>query len=66
MFRLLAVLGVWPPVAASAADQNKCANIHNVAVVSAIGDTLHFTVAPRILSPGAGDSLSISSWGIDP
>src|SRR5690348_6977357 len=65
---LVAVAGLllWAPVAASAADRDEYAGIHTVAVVSAIGDSLHFTVAPRIFSLGGSDSLPISSWGIDP
>jgi hypothetical protein len=66
LFPVLAALLLWTPIAASAANRDEYAGIHTVAVVSAIGDTLHFTVAPRIFSLGGSESLSIASWGIDP
>jgi hypothetical protein len=65
LFRVFAALLLWIPIAASAAGRDEYAGIHTVAVVSAIGDTLHFTEAPRMFSGGT-DALPISSWGIDP
>lgn len=62
---VLAAALLLVPVAAAAADQDEYAGIHTVSIVYTLGDTLQFTIAPRLFAlGGVPRPANISSWNL--